>query len=109
VTQTRTSKPQTTDLIRAHAEGLTLEEYARAQKRLLDLAEQKSAVNPPDVRIRAWEKVHALRLPGDPEHAVLHLVAMSTGLTLAQVRQEQSARLALRTAPRHDQEPISES
>lgn len=107
MTQTRTSKPPTTDLIRAHAEGLTLEEYARAQKRLLDLAEQKSPVNPPDVRIRAWEKVHALRLPGDPEHAVLHLVAMNTGLTLAQVRQEQSARLALRTAPRHDQEPTS--
>jgi hypothetical protein len=107
MTETRNSKPRTTDLIRTHAERLALDEYARAQKRLLDLAEQKSAVNPPEVRIRAWEKVHALRLPADPEHAVLHLVAMSTGLTLAQVRQEQRARLAVRTAPRRDQEPTT--
>lgn len=107
MTETKTSKPQTTDLIRTHAERLALEENERAQKRLLDLAEQKSIMNPPDVRIRAWEKVHALRLPRDPEHPVLYVVAMSTGLTLAQVQQEQRARLALRA--HGDQNPGSKS
>jgi hypothetical protein len=100
MTETKTSKPHTTDLVRSHTERLALEEYERAQKRLLDLAEQKSTINPPDVRIRAWEKVHALRLPGDPDHPVLQVVANSTGLTLAQVQEEQRARLAARTAPR---------
>ncbi len=88
----------TTELIRTHAERLALEEQERAQKRRLELAEQRSDLNPPDVRIRAWERVHALRLPGDPAHPVLSVIAVGTGLTLAQVREEQVARAAQRAA-----------
>jgi hypothetical protein len=68
----------TTELIRTHAERLALEEQERAQKRRLELAEQRSDLNPPDVRIRAWERVHALRLPGDPAHPVLSVIAVGT-------------------------------
>lgn len=34
-----------------------LEEEKRAEQRRLELAVQRSELNPPDVRIRAWEKV----------------------------------------------------
>lgn len=68
------------------------EESERAEKRRHELAEQCSNLNPPDVRIRAWEKVHQLRLPSDPAHPVLYVIAVSTGLTLAEVQEEQRAR-----------------
>lgn len=75
---------------------MAVEAEERLQQRRLALAEQSSAANPPDVRVRAWEKVHALRLPGDAGHPVLEVIAHGTGLTLEQVRQEQRARVAQR-------------
>ena len=94
--------PHPGDLIRSPAERLAHEESERAEKRRQELAEQRSALNPPDVRIRAWEKVHQLRLPSDPAHPVLLVIAVSTGLTLADVREEQRMRAANR-------QPISEN
>jgi hypothetical protein len=73
------------------------EEYERAQQRRLELAEQHCPLNAPDVRIRAWEKVHGLRLPADSAHPILDVIATGTQLTLAEVRAEQRAR-ALRHA-----------
>lgn len=87
-----------TERIRTHAERMADEAEVRLQERQHVLAQQHSSANPPDVRIRAWEKAHALRLPSDPEHPVLSAVAVSTGLTIAQVQEEQRARRALRTA-----------
>jgi hypothetical protein len=99
VTETKTSAPHpATEFIRTHAERLALEERERAHRRRLELAEQRSDLNPPDVRIRAWEKLHALSLPRDPGHPVLGVIAISTGLTLSQVQAEQSARVAQRMA-----------
>ena len=88
----------TSDLTKAHAERLAEEAFQRAQQRQLDLADQRSAVNSPDVRIRTWERVHALRLPSDPEHPVLDVIAFGTGLTRAQVQREQQARVAQQAA-----------
>ena len=82
------------DPIRTPAEHLAHEEYERAEKRRLDLAEQRSDLNPPDVRIRTWERIHALRLPSDPAHPILDVIAISTRLTLEEVREEQRARAA---------------
>lgn len=96
------------ELVRTHAERLAFEEHERAQRRQLEVAEQHSDLNPPDVRIRMWEKVHALRLPGDPGHPVLRVVAIGTGLTLAQVQAEQRARLAARTPAKLVAEPAGE-
>jgi hypothetical protein len=86
------------DLTKAHAERLAEEAFQRAQQRQLDLADQRSAVNSPDMRIRTWERVHALRLPSDPEHPVLDVIAFGTGLTRAQVQREQQARVAQQAA-----------
>ena len=83
-----------------YAERAAREAAERAEKRRLELAEQRSADNPPSVRIRVWEKVHALRLPRDPEHPILYVVATGTGLTLAQVRDEQRTRLDRVTSER---------
>lgn len=93
-----------TELIRTHAERQALEEQERAQERRRALAELRSSLNSPDVRIRVWEKMHALRLPGDPAHPVLAVIAMATGLTIAQVREEQSARVARRAVSTQQQE-----
>jgi hypothetical protein len=109
MTEKISASPHTSEPIRTHAERLALEELERAQRRRLELAEQRSDLNPPDVRIRAWEKVHALRLPGDPSHPVLDVIAIATGLTLAQVQDEQRARGALRTARTLQPEPSSNS
>jgi len=98
------------DIIRTHAERLALDAEERLHQRQRALAEQSSTANPPDVRIRVWEKVHALRMPGDAAHPVLDVIAYGTGLTLAQVREEQSVRLALRTkrsAAQHSSGPAA--
>lgn len=71
------------------------------QQRADDLAAQHSDRNPPDVRIRIWEKLHGLRLPSDSAHPILDVIAVGTRLTLAEVREEQRARRA-RAAPAAD-------
>jgi len=81
--------PRAGDLLKTPAERLAHEKYERIERRRLELAEQRSDVNPPDVRIRTWERIHALRLPSDPAHPILDVIAISTRLTLEQVREEQ--------------------
>jgi hypothetical protein len=86
------------ELIATFAERLALEEAERAHQRSVGRAEQSSDLNSPGVRIRAWEKLHGLRLPSDPAHPVLDVIAISTRLTLEQVQEEQRAR-SLTQAP----------
>jgi len=80
------------DIIRNHRARLAAEEEARAEERRQAQAEQSSISRPPSARIRAWEKVHHLRMPSDPTHAVLEIIAAATQLTLEEVRQEQQSR-----------------
>lgn len=97
-TQARTAAG---DLTKTYAERLAVEQLERAELRRIALAEQKSEQNSPQDRIRTWEKLHGLRLPADPHHMILSIIARSTGLTLTDVLAEQSAR-ASRT-PAHSQ------
>jgi hypothetical protein len=73
---------------------LALEEHERAERKRLELADQSSSLNGPGARIRAWEKAHVLRMPSDPKHPVLEVIAAATQLTLADVLEEQRARAA---------------
>jgi hypothetical protein len=82
------------DLTKTGTERLALEQEERAERRRLDLAEQRSDLNPPEVRIRTWEKIHGLRLPSDPDHPIVDVIAVSTRLTLEEVRKEQQVRAA---------------
>jgi hypothetical protein len=93
------SRPAATELIQTHRARLALEEDERAQQRRVEMAELRSDRNPPDVRIRIWEKLHGLRLPKDAAHPILDVIAISTRLTLEEVREEQRARLAPRVVP----------
>jgi hypothetical protein len=90
--------PSAREVLRDHRARLALEEEERAHQRRLELAVQRSDMNPPDVRIRAWEKVHGLRMPSDAMHPILDVIAVGTRLTLAEVHAEQRARAAPRTA-----------
>ncbi|HEU4624339.1 MAG TPA: hypothetical protein VFS52_06225 [Steroidobacteraceae bacterium] len=89
-----TPRPTANDPIRDHRARIQMEEREKAERRRLELAEQRSDVNSPEVRIRAWEKVHGLRLPTDANHPILDVIAVATRLTLEQVREEQRARSA---------------
>jgi len=84
---------RTGDLVNP-AERLAREEYERSEKRRQELAQQRSELNPPEVRIRTWERIHQLRMPSDPAHPILDVIAVSTRLTLEEVREEQRARAA---------------
>lgn len=86
---------------KSRTEQLAEEEWEREQKRSQLLAEQRSDVNPPEHRIRAWEQAHGLRMPLDPEHPVLDVIAVSTRLTLAQVQEEQRLRAARNAGSAH--------
>lgn len=90
------------DPIRTHAEMLAVEEDVKAARRLLELEELRSDLKSPQERIRAWERLHGLTLPLNPNHPILDAIAVKTRLTLQQVQavqREDAARRAAR-APR---------
>lgn len=91
-------RPSAGELMRDHRARIALEERERAEGRRLEMAEQRSNLNAPDVRIRAWEKMHGLRMPSDAKHPILDVIAVDTCLTLADVKVEQRARSARRAA-----------
>ena len=82
------------DVIREHRARVAIEEEARQEKRRAAQAEQCESSSTPEARVRAWEKIHGLRLPSDNAHPVVTLIAAQTHLSIAEVRQEQAARKA---------------
>jgi hypothetical protein len=92
--------PRDAEVLADYRERRALEERERVELKSAELAEQRSAVNSVELRIRAWEKVHALRMPSDPKHPALQAIAAATQLTLADVLNEQKLRSARRTSAR---------
>ena len=82
-----------------YRERRAFEEFERAERKRADLAELYSLMNSADLRIRAWERAHQLRMPADPLHPVLSAIAAATRLTLTQVQEEQRLRFARRVPP----------
>jgi len=80
------------ELLADHRERIALEEEERARKRTSQFEELRSEVNSVPGRIRAWEKMHGLRLPSDPAHPILRVIASTTGVSLSCLREEQRAR-----------------
>lgn len=87
------------ELLADHRERLALEEEERARKRTSQFEELRSEVNSVPVRIRAWEKMHGLRLPSDPAHPILRVIASTTGISLSCLREEQRARRVEQMTP----------
>jgi hypothetical protein len=75
---------------RARIERARLE---AAKARSEAISEQRSAVNTPAQRVRAWERLHQVTLPKSPSHAVLRVVARQTGMTLADIQAVQQQRV----------------
>ena len=69
-----------------------------AERRRLDLAEQSSRLKTAEERIRIWERIHEVTLPRDPQHRLVEIIATNTGLTDADVRDEQQRRATQRAA-----------
>jgi hypothetical protein len=86
--------PSARDLVKTSAERLAHELEERQEKRRLELAEQRSDLNSPEVRIQIWEKIHGLRLPDDPDHPIVDVIAVSTRLSIEEVHREQRSRTA---------------
>jgi hypothetical protein len=86
------------EILSDYRQRRALEERDRAELKRAELAEQYSALNSVDLRIRAWEKVHGLRMPSDPKHPALQAIATATQLALADVLNEQGLRSARRAS-----------
>jgi hypothetical protein len=80
------------ELLTEHRERLVLEAEERVRQRARQYEELRSEFNSAPVRIRAWEKMHGLRLPSSPTHPVLEVIASATGVSLAALREEQLKR-----------------
>ena len=80
------------DIMRDHRARVAIEEETRIAKRVAAQAEQCESSTAPEARIRAWEKLHGLRLPSDAAHAIVTIVALATHLTVADVWQVQQSR-----------------
>jgi hypothetical protein len=77
------------------SDRLRIEHEIRELQRERHRAEQRNTSNSPERRICEWEELHGLRLPPEPSHPLLLAVANGTRLSIAQIRDEQSARAAL--------------
>jgi hypothetical protein len=88
------------DVMREHRARVAIEEETRVAKRLAAQAEQCESSTAPEARIRAWEKLHELRLPSDAAHPIISIIALATHLTVAEVWQVQQARDTARRSER---------
>lgn len=71
---------------------LAHQQAENAERRKLDLAEQSSRLKTAEERIRIWERLHEVTLPRDPQHRLVQIIAANTGLTDADVHDEQRRR-----------------
>jgi hypothetical protein len=65
----------------------------QAERRRQDIKDQTSAAKTPAARIRVWERLHQARLPQEPRHGLVAVIAANTGLTTEEVQQEQRDRV----------------
>jgi hypothetical protein len=64
----------------------------RAAARLARIEALSSPMLSIQERVQLWESLHELRLPADPRHSLLRVIARDTALALEQVRAEQQRR-----------------
>jgi hypothetical protein len=77
---------------------LAHQQAENAERRKFDLAEQSSRLKSAEERIRIWERLHEVNLPRDPQHRLIEIIAGNTGLSAAEVREEQRRRADLKVA-----------
>jgi uncharacterized protein YbjT (DUF2867 family) len=77
---------------------LVRQQAEAAERRRVDLAEQSSRLKTAEERIRIWERIHEVKLPKDPMHRLVVIIATNTGLSNSDVRDEQQRRATLPAA-----------
>ncbi len=80
------------DPVLDHRARLERQQFEAAERRERALIDQRSPENSPEMRVRTWERLHQLRLPRSPEHAILRQVASQTQLKLSEVLEVQRLR-----------------
>jgi hypothetical protein len=83
-----------TDLFLDHQARFERQQLEAAQRREQALQEQCSPVNTAEQRVRIWERLHQVRMPKDPAHAILAVIARQTSLQLTDVQEVQRSRVA---------------
>jgi hypothetical protein len=83
----------TPDTMLDHRARLERARLDAEQLRQRSLAGQRDPMNTPAERVRIWERLHQVRLPRDPAHAILAAVARETELDLGAVLEVQRERL----------------
>ena len=94
----RSTSPPGDDPMMDFRARLVHQQAEAAERRRLDLAEQSSRLKTAEERIRIWERIHEVTLPRDTAHNLVEIIAANTGLTEAEVREEQQRRAAVRAA-----------
>lgn len=94
----RQSVPSGEDPMMDFRARLVQSQAEAAERRRNDLAEQSSRLKTAEERIRIWERIHEVTLPRDPAHRLVEIIAANTGLTDADVLDEQQRRATLRAA-----------
>jgi hypothetical protein len=79
-------------IMRDYRQRLADEQSERAERKRMEIADQRSELKDAKARIQAWEKVHALRLPISPTHPMLQVIATTTDLALKDILGEQRQR-----------------
>jgi hypothetical protein len=80
------------DLIRDHRARMELARLEARQRREQDAKAQRSPDNSPADRVAIWERVHQVRMPSDPAHQILLLIAQQTDLGINEILQIQRGR-----------------
>lgn len=75
-----------------YRERIAAHQAEAAERRRLELLEQRSPANTPAMRIRIWERLHQIDLPRSSSHRLIDVIAAATGLTSEDVRDEQRLR-----------------
>ncbi len=94
----RPASPPVEDPMMDFRARLVHQQAEAAERRRLDLAEQSSRLKTAEERIKIWERIHEVSLPRDASHNLVDIIAANTGLTEADVRDEQQRRAALKVA-----------
>lgn len=95
-TMGRPMPPSGEDPMMDYRARLVHQQAEAAERRRFDIAEQSSCLKTAEERIRIWERIHEVNLPRDTAHRLVDIIAANTGLTEADVRDEQLRRAALR-------------
>ena len=74
---------------RARLERARRDAVERRDQALID---QRSTSFSPEMRVGIWERLHQVRLPKDPAHPILAMVAEQTGLGLPEIFEVQRQR-----------------